>query len=58
VVRDAGRNLRMGELEEQSARPGAKEEHGLTVQRPRLGFGTIESELVGRFGQSSGGSDP
>ena len=39
VLVDAGRHARIGELEEERARPGPEQQHRLAVQAPRLRLG-------------------
>ena len=39
VLVDAGRDRRVGELQQQRARPGAEQQHRLAIEPPRLGPG-------------------
>jgi len=36
----------MGQLEEQGARSGAQEQHGLAIQPPRLGVGAVQAGIL------------
>ena len=47
VVVDAGRDRRMGDLEQERARAGAEQQHRLAVEPPRLGRGAVQAGDVG-----------